>query len=299
MVLVGVTARIDPLVWVGGASVVAALLMLGSMLTRVIQRSLLRRFDLSIRFYLLALGCGAIGVTLGAVLGTGTVEGTNYADLRVVHLHLNLVGLVGFTILGTVPTLLPTFAHHRAVSGREALVGLWLCRGAAALMVGGVFLAQLVGVGMLLAATAAALITGGIVIRLRGRPRHETLPFLQVIAGIGWLTTWAVIDGAMLTTGTSTAPLGAWTVAAILVGVGQVLAGSLAYLVPVVVGPPVTDNLARLGRRPWIPLAAANVGGILLVAGSAGAATLAASVWLADFARRLATVRRPVTTSEM
>ena len=105
-VLVGVTAGLRALTWVGGALLVASLALLAWSIRRTISRSLLRRFDLSSRFYLLAFACGAVGVTLGAVLGTGAA-GAGFWRVRLVHSHLNLVGLVGFTIVGRCPPSFP------------------------------------------------------------------------------------------------------------------------------------------------------------------------------------------------
>jgi hypothetical protein len=60
----------------------------------------------SARFYLLAFGAGVVGVALGAFLGTGT-SGLEFQTHRLVYSHLNLVGLVGFSIIGTIPTFPP------------------------------------------------------------------------------------------------------------------------------------------------------------------------------------------------
>lgn len=292
--LIGVTAGIVPLIWLGAVAIVSALLLLALILVRIVHSSLLRRFDLSSRFYLLALASGSIGVAIGAVLASGSVDGDSYARLRVVHLHLNLVGLIGFTIVGTLPTLLPTFAHHRMVSGNEAAVARWICVAAAALMASGVIApSRVVGAGVLLAAVAAVVVTIGILTRLRGRWSKEALAYIQVTAGVGWLSLWAAVDGVRLITGASSTAYSAWTAAAISSGVGQVLAGSLAYLVPVVVGPPIGANLRRLGRRPAIPVIAANLLGALLIAGRSEFAVVAGIVWAVDFALRLITVRRP------
>ena len=114
-VLTGVTASVPFLVWAGAPSVVAGLVILGVSIAQTVRRSLLRRFDLSARFYLLAFGAGVVGVALGAFLGTGT-SGLEFQTHRLVHSHLNLVGLVGFSIIGTIPTFLPT---RRTQPGRQ------------------------------------------------------------------------------------------------------------------------------------------------------------------------------------
>lgn len=93
-----------------------------------------------------------------------------------------------------------------------------------------------------------------------------------------------------LISGEAAVPFSGWTAAAVLAGVGQVLAGSLAYLVPVLAGPPLGDNLRRLTAHGWIPLATANLAGMALVARLAPAALVLIGVWLTDFARRLVSI---------
>ncbi len=294
LVLIGVPAEKGLLVWWGGALVAASLVLLAAILLRVIRRSLLRRFDLSMRFYLLALGCGVVGVTLGVLLRSGILSESGYSDIRQAHLHLNLIGLVGFTIIGTLPTLLPTFAHHRAVSGLEAKIAWWLCVSAAVIIGAGIGTpVWVIGIGTFLVGASAAAITSGIVFRLGRSGFSEVLPYLQVTAGVGWLTIWTVVDAAMLIGGKPMPSFSGWTAAAVAVGVGQVLVGSLAYLIPVLVGPPIGPNLRRLGHWPAIPLTAANLTGVFLAAGWPQAALATGILWFLDFSRRLATLRKP------
>jgi nitrite reductase (NO-forming) len=284
--LVGVTAEIPLLIWAGSASTVGGLVVLGTAIAQAVRRSLLRRFDLSARFYFLAFAAGVVGVGLGAFLGSGT-SGAEYQTHRLVHSHLNLVGLVGFTIIGTIPTFLPTVAHHRAVSGKEAVAGWWMCLGAAlAIAAGLVGPPELVGIGTILAGLSGLLILAGIELRLWNKGRKK-IPFLQVSAGMLWLGIWAVADGIDLVAGGTMDPFGGWTAAAIIAGVGQVLAGSLAYLVPVLIGSPLTPNLDRMTRFPVIALTAANLTGLSLAAGWTGVAVASGAIWFVDLATRL------------
>jgi nitrite reductase (NO-forming) len=285
-VLTGVTASVPVLVWAGALSVAAALAILGVSITQTVRRSLLRRFDLSARFYLLACGAGVVAVGLGALLGTGA-SGLEFQAHRLVHSHLNLVGLVGFSIIGTIPTFLPTVAHNRAVSGREAIVGWWLCVAAAALMLMGLVApAVLVGAGTVLTGIAGLLILVGIEIRLWSKGRRQ-VPFLQVSAGTAWLIVWAFVDGTRLVLGQPAIPFAAWTAAAVLAGVGQVLAGSLAYLIPVLIGTPLASNVNRMTHHPLIPLGGANLTGFALVIGWDLGAVAFGAVWVIDLAIRL------------
>lgn len=289
--LVGVSASIPVLVWMGAAGLAAALVVLAWSIRQSVARSLLRRFDLSSRFYMVAFGCGVVGVTLGGMLGSG-VAGASFERVRLVHAHLNLVGLVGLTIIGTLPTFLPTIAHHRAVSGREATVAWWLAVSTAVLLGLGLVAGEpAVGAGSLAAGAAALLILAGVVIRLWERGRGK-LPFLQVTAGVLWLSAWAIADGVRLLVGDSPDLVGLWTAVVVVAGIGQVLAGSLAYLLPVLAGPPLGANTQRMTGRAWVPLGSANLAGVAMLAGYPPAALVLVAVWTLDFARRVATVRR-------
>jgi hypothetical protein len=63
-----------------------------------------------VRWYLAALACLVAG--LGAVFGM-VLDPARYAAWYGLHLHLNLLGWVGLTVLGTLPVLLPTCLSHR------------------------------------------------------------------------------------------------------------------------------------------------------------------------------------------
>lgn len=292
VVLVGVSASLEALVWIGAAGLVASLLVLGWSIRATIARSLLRRFDLSSRFYLTAFAAGVVGVSLGGALGADAVGGA-FADVRLVHSHLNLIGLIGFTIIGTLPTFLATVAHHRVVSGQEAKVGWWLTVAAGVMIAAGLgFGRWAVGVGTALAGVAALAVLAGIVGRLRHKIRFE-LPFLQISLGTVWLGAWAIADGVRLVIGAPPPPFSGWTAAAVLAGIGQVLVGSLAYLLPVLAGPPLGPNQARMTRMPQIPLILLNAAGLAFILGVGPVGAVLAGLWAVDFLVRLAGLRRP------
>lgn len=287
-VLLGVGFSLPGLVWLGGAATVAGLALLAWLIATAVRKSLLRRFDLSARFYLTGFAAGVLGVTLGTLMGAGA-GGGSFPNLRLVHAHLNLVGLVGLTIVGTIPTLLPTTAYSRAVSGREAVVAWWIALAGTVCIASGLGLPQMVGVGIIGIAAAATLILTGILARLRTEGRRK-LTFLQVATGTLWLIGWGFGQGVMVTrTGTMTHFSG-WTGAVILAGVGQVLAGSLAYLVPVLKGSPFGANREILEARPLLPLLTLNAAAISTGLRLEVAAVLLGGLWAADFGFRLARV---------
>lgn len=87
--------------------------------------------------------------------------------------------------------------------------------------------------------------------------------------------------------------------AAVIAGVGQVLFGSLAYLIPVLLGPGprLTRNFARMDSHRWLPLTALNGAAVALIAQVPTVAVILLAVWLADFLRRLVTLERAQVTA--
>lgn len=289
LVLAGMEFSSTWAVVTGGALVVASLGLLAYSLWSSVQSSLLRRFDLSARFYLVALVAGTVGVVLGTVMGTGSAGG-RFTEVRIVHSHLNLVGLVGLTIVGTLPTILPTFAHHKAVSGQEAKIAWWLAVGAVGAMGSGLLWGGIaVGVGTVAAGLSLALILAGILVRLGRRGLEGGLPYFQVAIGSMWLAAWALADGVRLATEPVSASFSIWTAAVVTAGVGQILLGSLAYLLPVLAGPPprLGRNLAMTHAYPWFPLLLANLGASALIFDMPAVGVGAVGVWVVDFAGRL------------
>jgi hypothetical protein len=62
------------------------------------------RFHPALHFYLAALGFGVVGTGLGAAMVTGS------DGLRDAHVTVNLLGLVGLVIAGTLPFFIATQA---------------------------------------------------------------------------------------------------------------------------------------------------------------------------------------------
>jgi len=290
--IVGVVRDSAVLVVVGSATLGLGLLTLGSILIWVTRRSLLKRFGLSSRFYLLGIGAGVVGVTLGGLVGAGG-GGGRYLDIRVAHMHLNLVGMVGFTIVGTLPAILPTMVRHKMVSGREAVFGFWVSAAALGAMVVGALAGPVaVGVGCALAGIGAAVTLIGIGSRLGiDKMVASGLPAALVLSGSLWLIGWMFVQSVALMAGEPVI----WS-RATAVGVGGValvLFGSLAYLVPVLAGPGsnLTANFERMQGNRWVRLVLANAAVAAVAVGLGGALVLPlAASFLADFLWRVGRV---------
>lgn len=291
--VVGVTRGVTWLTVSGATLVGVGLVGLGWILVGIVRRSLLRRFALPGRFYLLAVACGIVGVALGGVLGAGAVGGA-HLDVRTAHMHLNVIGLVGFTILGTLPTLLPTTVRHPMVSGREAVAAYALCVAAAALMAAGTVAGPVpVGAGVALAGIAGALILVGIAARLGVRRLAAAgLPALLIATGTAWLLGWSGHQATVLLGGGHT--LYGRGVGVGTAGVAMVLFGSLAYLIPVLVGgggDALSTNFARLHGWGAARVVVANAVPITMLAGAPEIVSLVlAGGFVADFGLRVARV---------
>ncbi len=114
------------------------------------------------RWYAAALAC--LILALAAVLGM-VVWPRQWPALRLLHLHLNTLGLVGLAALGTLPVLLPT-ACARPDPAAGAWLGrcLWLAFGGVLLIAGGSTLHWMLttaGSGLLLAALFSLLLQWG------------------------------------------------------------------------------------------------------------------------------------------
>ena len=91
-----------------------------------IKRSLNKRFIDLLRYYQFASLFLLIGITLGVINSFQAHEELMQPRLALAHLHANLLGWVGITVIGTLVTLWPTVLrtpmHPRAI--RSAVIGL-------------------------------------------------------------------------------------------------------------------------------------------------------------------------------
>jgi hypothetical protein len=271
----------------GGGAVVVALALLAWLLWWVRSRVVTDRFVPAIDTYLLALTLGVVGTSIGVGMVSGGVATASGG--RDAHIVLNLFGLVGLVVLGTLPTFVATQVRAK-VSTRATPARV---RGAAVVAAFGVSAAVvglLLEVGALAASGfvvvgAVAVSTLGTLPRLGSTQRQWAGPRLvQLLAGLAWWVVaawWAALWALDLVSGERL-----W----LLLGVGaygQLVVASLAYLGPILRGRDHhAQSLAFRITRSWVSVVAGNVAAVAVVAGAWTVVAGAIVVWLVDLVGR-------------
>lgn len=241
--------------------------------------------------YYLAAGAALLaGGATGALLGTGVGGAAWHDRLFAAHVHLNVLGWVLLTVLGTLFMLWPVVLRTRLGAGTQPALR-WCLR------LAGPGLAVAV-TGMLTGVRPVAVIglagyLAGVVVAVRpllaaGRARlPHTGAGWQLAAGTGWLAVGVASDLVIVAVTPDGEALPARLAAlgpVLLVGViGQVLFGSLAHLLPVVTGggPEAVRAAARTMERGWpVRVAALNLAVLLLVAPALPGLARTAGWWL-------------------
>ena len=268
-----------------GLAVIASLILLGLLLLRIRQTSVQARFAPVIDHYVAALALGVAGSVAGVLLVTGA--GPVAADrLRAAHLTLNLLGLVGIVVAGTVPWFVATTAKVR-VSRRATPVHQRVQLGALVLSTVTATAGELTGsqaVTSIGLASYALCVAG--VARLLPRLGAKQLRWagprlVQLLAGLAWLAGSVAVAAASGTL----ADRAALVVA--IGGYGQIVAGALAYLGPVLRGGG-HERLADGFRvtRSWLGLVAGSVAAVAAALALSGVLAAAVVVWVADIGVR-------------
>jgi len=237
-----------------------------------------------LNWYLAALGC--LGLALAATLLIHHWPG-QYLSIKRLHLHLNTLGFVGMTALGTLQVLMPTAAGHADEAAARRLRGglSFALGGTLFVAAGSAWFAPLAWAGAALWAVPVALTAAAWQARYRGQVLawHGAPPLLAAaLLGFALNLVFGVAHGAGVVSGRHA--LGLFFYAFLF----PLVTGALTQLLPVWLRPGAhaawqEQARARLGRFNG---AAALV---FLVAGAAGivepaAGVLGAAVGLAWFA---------------
>lgn len=258
-VLVGAGLADLPWIGVGGAAlifgaVLAHLLALASGL----RRALPARFGITVRYYLAAGVALLAGVPVGAWMLV--VDDAGRPRLVLFHAHVNLLGWVTLTVLGTVLTFWPTVLRTRIADGAVAAA-------TRALPLAGTGLA-LLGLGVLAwwpAVAAGGLGLMAVAMGLTARPAvtaavskpPSSFAAWSIAAAASWLLVALGVDAWTLLTAADPATaadrFGVVLVPLLAGFVAQVLIGALAYLIPVGLGggPAAVLQRAAALDRHW------------------------------------------------
>ncbi len=272
----------------GGVMVVVAMLGLAAILIQVRRRAVTDRFAPAIESYVAAIVAGSVGMSIGILLGTGHV-GSHLAEYRAAHLVLNVFGLVGLIIAGTLPYFTATQVRSKMSPRatpqaiRSTLFGLAAATTVAAI---GALLGRpgVLAAGLVLYALGLVLIAATLPVYTRKRLRWAGPRALQLMAGIGWWAAMAVGLAVATLRATDDQPL---LQALVVGGFAQILVASLAYLGPVLRGgghQRLTAGFAL--TRSWVSLAAGNVAAVAALVGNRPTLAVALGVWLVDIVIR-------------
>jgi nitrite reductase (NO-forming) len=282
----------DALVVAGAAVYLGGLVLLGVLLVVTLRRGVERRFAPAVAAYVGALAFGAAGVVLGAWSAVGSPP----AETRAVHVTINLLGLVGLVVGGTLPYFAATVGRARmaphASARRLFLGGAGL---AAALLVAVAGLA--VDAAAVAAAGLGAYVVGILaVLSSLPRPTRRQVQWAgpRVLALWAGGTWWAVAVGATAVDVAADRALldGRWLLVLVVAGYAQILWGSLAYLLPMLRGGGHERLTEGFGStRSWFGFAAVNVAGVGAAAAVPAAVTATViAAWVLDSAWRAARV---------
>lgn len=276
----------------GAAAYATGLLLLAWQLVTTVRRGVERRYDVPVAGYAVALLAGTVGAALGADLLTNAP-----ITVRDAHRVLNLLGLVGIVIASTLPFYVATVGRSKmskaATPGR--LITIVAVQGLSVVVavVGLLTSASAVAAAALLVDAACVATTVALLPRPTRRQLEWAGPRLYGLwCGAAWWIVTIIVAAAQVLNGSS--PLAdPWLAVLTVAAYGQIIWGSLAYLLPVVRGG--GHKLLSAGfllTRSWLGLVAANVVGVALVVGLGPAAIAAAAVWVLDTVVRFALLLR-------
>lgn len=282
------------LVAAGAVVYVGALGLLAFLLVRTARRGVERRFDAAVGAYLAALLAGTTGVVVGAVMA---VDGTTTAG-RNAHAALNVLGLVGLVIAGTLPYFSATVGRSKmaARARRPRLMAITALLVVALAVAAAGLAAEAAGVAV--AGLVAYAVGIAAVVAMLPRPTRRQLTWagprlVALWAGSAWWAVGVVATAVEAARDDGGVVLGGrWLLVIVVAGYLQVLWGSLAYLLPMLRGGgPQRLSQGFATTRSWLGLAMANGAGLALAVGAPAwvPATLVA-VWVLDSLWRAARI---------
>lgn len=288
LVLIGIPTGSHWATGIGALTVTAVVFDGYWRLRRMRRKAVGARFSWIARVYERAHGSFIHGAVLGLLLGVGLLPGSWYGAGRLAHLHVNILGWAGLTLLATLVFFGPTVVRARIEEGADVRAATALRRGATGLTVG-VLLLLASGIGgvagtalRLLAAVGFGLYawsTGTVclpIIRVAwaAKPYAARLPMLCLCV---WFPVVVWADVAAVAAG-QWRLLDAIGLAALAGVLGQAIATTLTYVAPMLRGRTSVDRtriIDRLERGVALRTAAYNLGVAAVTVAAAFAPALA------------------------
>lgn len=180
LVLIGVATGWLPALAAGATLLVTLVAAAGWRLRRMRRDAIGARFRWVVRLYEGAHLAFVYAAVLGGLLGVGLVAGPWYLGVRLAHLHANVLGWGGLTLLATLVFFGPTMARTRIEEGADERAARALRRGGAALAVA-VLLLLLLGLPEIWG-TAARIAAGVALAGFAWAATAVCLPVLRAVA---------------------------------------------------------------------------------------------------------------------
>jgi nitrite reductase (NO-forming) len=230
--------------WLGAGGAVAVFAAVAAHLGRLaahLRSALPARFAVTVHFYRAAAVALLTGIPAGAWMLLA--DGRARPRILLFHAHVNLLGWIMLTVLGTVLTLWPTVLRTRMdpAAVRAARAALPTAVTSISLVALGVLLWwPLIAVSGLALFAVAVVITAIPGARAARHKLPDSFAAWSIAAGVAWLVVALAVDSATLLTA-ATADAAAAGFDAVLIplllgAVAQILLGALSYLLPMALG---------------------------------------------------------------
>jgi len=272
--LFGVSIDLNALVILGTSCLAAVMIAHSYSLSRLSKRALQNRFAGTVHFYLAGAACLILGIVLGAA-SVFQNDGSLLRDsLHAGHLHANLFGWVGVTVMGTLFTFWPTVLRTKMVDAvmveaKRALpfllVGVFVA--AIALTMNQRFVAA-AGMGIYL---IGVLFAARPFSRTWRQKKPHDLPSFAIAFACIWFVLGALADFFANIVFGQLSNYVQWLdhlIPVFLVGfAAQLLLGALSFLVPVILGggpAAVRGHIERLSLGWQIRIFAFNLSALLI-----------------------------------
>jgi cbb3-type cytochrome oxidase subunit 1 len=219
-----------------------------------------QRTGLNLWFYGLAVLSLLGGIVLGEMVAFGGLSSETIGLARLAHLHLNLIGFVTLTIVGTMQNLFPTVANTKLYSDRLALATfVTLPLGVLGLVAGFIIAKPLFQIAAGFVLLLGVCCYGCNILRTwLASATQSSLPVLHLLCGTGWLLL-TVAGGIFMAwnnrTDPPTYPIGTahlmgYSHMALVGFILQTIMGALSHLLPIILALNRVNSQKK--RRPYL-----------------------------------------------